>query len=516
MANKNVFNSIQVRKPGSNHFDLTHDVKLTLDMGELIPVLVMDCVPGDRLNVSFESLIRFAPLIAPVMHRMDVTIHAFFVPNRLLWPDWETFITGNNLAGVEEGPTPAHPYVTLNPANYSTYPLIDYMGLPEPGTADVEVNAFPFAAYQLIYNEYYRDQNLIDPVPCELDPGSQPSIEAGLFTMRKRAWEHDYFTAALPFAQKGSAIDIPLGDVTLDPNWAVDTDGPVFVNNAGNAVQFDTSVPGEFIAGSPDPTGFTAINGNKVAFDPRESLVVQATTINDLRRAFRLQEWLEKNARGGTRYTESILMHFGVKSSDARLQRPEYITGTKTPVVISEVLNTTGTDDLPQGNMSGHGISVVNSRNGSYFCEEHGWVMAIMSVLPRTAYQQGVPRMFSRFDRFDYYWPEFANIGEQEVKNQELYVDQLNPNGTFGYVPRYSEYKYMPSRVAGDFKTTLDFWTLGRIFTSAPQLNEQFVTSDPTKRIFAVVDPGVDSLYCHVLNKIHANRPMPKFGTPTL
>ena len=229
-----------------------------------------------------------------------------------------------------------------------------------------------------------------------------------------------------------------------------------------------------------------------------------------------MQEWLEKNARGGTRYIESILSHFGVKSSDARLQRPEYITGVKSPVIISEVLNTTGEDGgLPQGTMAGHGIAVSSGKSGSYYCEEHGFIIGIMSILPKTAYQQGIPKQFLKKDTLDYYFPSFANIGEQEVKNNELFAYTASAEDTFGYVPRYAEYKYMPSRVAGDFRTTLDYWHLGRIFETQPALNQTFIECKPenTTRIFAVED-GTDPLFCHVLNKIQAVRPMPKFGTP--
>jgi hypothetical protein len=250
-------------------------------------------------------------------------------------------------------------------------------------------------------------------------------------------------------------------------------------------------------------------------FAETDGLELQPTTINDLRRAFRLQEWLEKNARGGTRYIENILTHFGVKSSDKRLQRPEYITGVKSPVVISEIVNTTGqTEGLPQGNLAGHGVSVSSGRSGSYFCEEHGYIIGIMSVMPKTAYQQGIPKTFLKNDTLDYFWPSFAHIGEQPVTNNEIYAYTASAEDTFGYVPRYAEYKYMPSRVAGDFRTTLDYWHLGRKFATQPSLNSAFVNCDATKRIFAVDDPEGDSLYCHVLNKIKAVRPMPKFGTP--
>jgi hypothetical protein len=227
----------------------------------------------------------------------------------------------------------------------------------------------------------------------------------------------------------------------------------------------------------------------------------------------------EKNARGGTRYIENILMHFGVKSSDKRLQRPEYITGVKTPVVISEVLNTTGNENqLPQGNMAGHGVAVTTGKYGSYFCEEHGYIIGIMSVMPKTAYQQGVPKTYLKNDPLDFFWPSFAHIGEQPVVNAELFAYTTGDQNTFGYVPRYAEYKFMPNRVAGDFRTTLDYWHLGRIFNNLPSLNQTFIECAPedVDRIFAVLDEpeGTDNLYCQVLHKIRAVRPMPKFGTP--
>jgi hypothetical protein len=502
---KNLFNSIKLQRPKKNVFDLTHDVKLSADMGNLTPILTLECVPGDKFELGCESLIRFAPMIAPVMHRMDVSMHYFFVPNRILWSNWETFITDANSGLVM-------PTITNGGGNLSAAQdkFLDYMGVPPNTTGNYQpVNALPLAAYQAIYNEYYRDQNLIAPVNYKLQDGNQP-FPTGyneLLTLRKRAWEHDYFTASLPFAQKGQAVDIPIGQI--DGDVLVKTTGPtttVLTTGAGQTLPSGTSTPPY----APN-----------TMFAETDGLDIQPTTINDLRRAFRLQEWLEKNARGGTRYIENILTHFGVKSSDKRLQRPEYITGVKSPVVISEIVNTTGQvnqpgqdQGLPQGNMAGHGMSVSSGRSGSYYCEEHGYIIGIMSVMPKTAYQQGIPKTYLKNDTLDYYWPTFANIGEQEVTNAELYAYTPSSSQTFGYVPRYAEYKYMPSRVAGEFRTTLDYWHLGRKFTTQPALNAAFVNCDPTKRIFAVNNTGTDSLYCHVLNKIKAVRPMPKFGTP--
>jgi hypothetical protein len=512
---KNIFNTIQLKKPKKNYFDLTHDVKLSANMGELTPIMCMDVVPGDQINLSCESIIRFAPLTAPVMHRMDVTMHYFFVPNRILWPNWEKFITNNGPQGT--GADLEAPFISstlLTPAQAVNYPtaasLADYLGVPPPSNTQVptKINALPFAAYAAIYNAYYRDQNLIAELNYQLIDGNNTAgtTLASLLQLRKRAWEHDYFTASLPFAQKGAAVDIPLGEIQSNAPIYYDQSSPIGTTLTGTP----NSV---FVPGSNSASTSTDL------FAATQGIDIAPTTINDLRRAYRLQEWLEKNARGGTRYIESILSHFGVKSSDARLQRPEYITGVKTPVVISEVLNTTGTSgQLPQGNMAGHGISVSSGNAGSYYCEEHGWIIGIMSVMPKTAYQQGINKAFTRLEPLDYYWPSFANIGEQEVKMQELYAYTANKDTTFGYVPRYAEYKFMPSRVAGDFRTSLNYWHLGRIFANEPALNQTFIECGPdqTNRVFAVTSPTAQKLYCHVLNKVKAIRPMPKYGTPTI
>jgi len=505
---KNLFNSIQLIKPKRNVFDLSHDVKLSAKMGNLTPILVQECIPGDKFNISCESLIRFAPLVSPVMHRMDVTMHYFFVPNRILWDNWEKFIVDANTPIV--APYIGYTAGFANPTYDGVRRFMDYMGVPpiDGSGTSVNLNALPFAAYQCIYNEYYRDQNLIPPVDYKLvdglNSGTNPDIFR-LLTLRKRAWEHDYFTASLPFAQKGAAVDIPLGTVSGE--------GEVFVNNASAGTTLDGTPYDSVVDNNTASIGGVGANQLFTSFDNVE---VEPTTINDLRRAFRLQEWLEKNARGGTRYIENILTHFGVRSSDKRLQRPEYITGIKSPVIISEVLNTTGTDgQLPQGNMAGHGLSVSSGNYGSYNVEEHGYIIGIMSVMPKTAYQQGIPKTYLKNDPLDYFWPSFANIGEQPVQVQELYAYTANNANTFGYTPRYAEYKYNPSRVAGDFRTTLDYWHLGRIFASEPTLSQEFIecTPDDVERVFAVQD-DTDNLYCHVYNKIKAVRPMPKFGTP--
>jgi hypothetical protein len=436
---------------------------------------------------------------------MDVSVHYFFVPNRLTWDNWEKYIVDANTPN----PLPYINYTDDFTADQKKF--LDYMGVPpNTGTGITQaLNALPIAAYQAIYNEYYRDENLVSEVDYTLADGNNTGDVVDLVKMRQRAWEHDYFTASLPFAQKGTAVDIPIG--SIDSDVAVNWNN---LNVGGTQLQeFTGSLPLGIATIGASAGQATLGNPNLIA--KTSDLDIQPTTINDLRRAFRLQEWLEKNARGGTRYIENILMHFGVRSSDKRLQRPEYITGLKTPVIISEVLNTSATAEEAQGNMAGHGVAVSTGKYGNYFCEEHGYIIGIMSVMPQPAYQQGIPKTYLKSDPLDFFWPSFAHIGEQPVTNNELYAYTATAEDTFGYVPRYAEYKYQPSRVAGDFRTVLDYWHLGRIFATQPSLNQAFIECDPdqVERIFAVQD-GEDNLYCQIMHKIKAVRPMPKFGTP--
>lgn len=545
----NIFNSIRMKRPRRNAFNLSYESKLTLNMGELVPVMCMPVVPGDKFRVNTESLVRLAPLVAPMMHRVNVFTHYFFVPNRLVWNDWETFIT----QGIDGEQKPVFPKFNLNMLSYSALlkdgmfrdgSLWDYLGLPSvgkigtladdkasPNSVNVpqigfSVSALPFRAYQLIYNEYYRDQNLTDPVSFSLDSGEILVADLrNLLILRRRAWEKDYFTSALPWLQRGPEVTVPVGGdqfstVTLDRTAG----NQMVLNNNGKAANGELFAPGT--AGVTGTLGWKNESGSSSGpawLDPNGTLKVDTSqlgvNINDLRTSNALQRWFERNARGGSRYIEQILSHFGVRSSDARLQRPQFLGGGRMPISVSEVLQTSSTDETsPQANMAGHGISAGVNNGFKHYFEEHGYIIGIMSITPRSGYQQGVPRDFTKFDNMDFYFPEFAHLSEQEIKNKEIYLsdDATYNEGTFGYTPRYAEYKYKASESHGDFRGNLAYWHLNRIFADKPNLNTTFVECNPSNRVFATSQTEDDKFWVQLYQDVRALRLMPKYGTPML
>lgn len=553
----NIFNSIRMKRPRRNAFNLSYESKLTLNMGELVPIMCMPVVPGDKFRVKTESLVRLAPLVAPMMHRVNVFTHYFFVPNRLVWNEWEDFIT----KGVDGEDMPIFPKITLgqstaafvlNQGYFNDSSLWDYLGLPSiksigttngrspsPNSVAVpdqfQVSALPFRAYQMIYNEYYRDQNLTDEIAISLDSGniSDQNSLVDLLSLRRRAWEKDYFTSALPWLQRGPEVSVPVQGAggSMDVVYENTLGKPMQIWVDGSGREFE---PGKAydLTMTPDSgnianADFIAVNGgvnNRAPeLDPNGTLKVNVDemgiNINDLRTSNALQRWFERNARGGSRYIEQILSHFGVRSSDARLQRPQFLGGGRMPISVSEVLQTSSTDETsPQANMAGHGISAGINNGFKHYFEEHGYIIGIMSITPRSGYQQGVPRDFTKFDNMDFYFPEFAHLSEQEIKNQELFVTNDNSynEGTFGYTPRYAEYKFHPSEAHGDFRGNLSFWHLNRIFEDQPNLNTTFVECNPSNRVFATSETEDDKFWVQMYQDVKALRLMPKYGTPML
>lgn len=492
-------------------------------MGLLIPAMVFDAVPGEKFTVSNEALIRFAPLVSPMFQRLNVTFHTWFVPYRILWPGWEDYITETKTAGV----LPSFPFLKIESTGSNYSELLDYMGIPDPTlvagtpTNDEEISAMRFAAYQCIYNEFYRDENLVAEVPYQLVDGDN-STNVDLFQMRKRAWMHDYFTSNLPFAQKGDAVKMPISiDDALvrraaDPALGTppgETTSDVDVTNvsfpvSGTELKIDNVL-------SRDP--FINTGENLYADN---SGISGTTTINEFRLAYQLQRYLERAARAGTRLVEWIKGMFDTTLPDYTAQRPQYVGGSISPVQISEVLNTTGVvGELPQGNMAGRGISHAQGQGSTFVAREHGCFITMMSIMPETLYQQGIEREYSKIrDPKEFLNPMFAHLGEQATDKRELVAFKTHAQPTFGYLPRYAEYRTIPNRVAGDFRTTLNYWTMSRIFDVVPDtvLDDTFIECDPTHRVFADTDPNNQKLYVQVFNRVRAVRPLPKYGTPAL
>lgn len=532
----NLFTQVPVPNVKKNLFDLSHEVKMSGKFGFLYPILCLDTLPGDRIRNTMNAMIRFAPMLAPILHRCDVTTHFFFVPIRILTDHWEDFITG----GQDGTEAPVLPFLTpLGFAAATPYmekgSLWDYMGLPvhagaapAGGWGTTPISVLPFRAAAKVWNDYYRDPNL--DTEMELDTDLQgnvtaASITSGILDLGKyrRAFEKDYFTSALPWAQRGQQVLVPMS-VLVDR--AEYTSGAPFTGSGdimhGGGPDFDLLLSDA--DGAPPPGG-----GQLNLYGENSEI-----TINDFRRALAIQRWMEANARGGARYVEQIKGHFDETVPDYRLMRAEYLGGGKQPVSISEVLSTAGSTENDLGDMAGHGISVGRTNKFTYRCQEHGYVIGFLSVTMRTAYSQGISRMWTREDKFDHAWPELANIGEQEILSREVFYSfdsaDMDDNDTlFGYIPRYSEYKFQNDRIAGDFRDNLGFWHLGRNFTARPTLDVAFTTifdngggggaadsqEENFRRIFAVQD-GSDYLWMQLYHHLTAKRPLPYFGVPQI
>ena len=497
-----------------NKFNLSHYKLLSCSQGELIPTCLMEVLPGDSVQHATHMLVRVLPLLAPVMHPVRATIHHWFVPHRLVWDDWEDFITGGE-DGMDASVFPT--ITTPASTGFAVGSLADYLGVPT-GVASRAVSALPFRAYNLIFNEWYRDQDLQTPLAISTASGADSTTSTALVN---RAWEKDYFTSSRPWEQKGPAVSIPLtGDA---PVLGIGKGNQTYTNTNVNVYESDQTT-GVLPFASPtdqptDPNRFwiegTAATGGYPNIRADLSGVT-AVTINELRLALALQRYEEARARYGSRYVE-YLRYLGVRSSDARLQRPEYLGGGRQPIQFSEVLQTApttdGDDSEGVGNLKGHGIGFLRSNRYRRFFEEHGYVITLINVQPKTMYVQGLSRTWNRRTKEDFWQKELEHIGQMEVLNKEVYFPGASPEGVFGYQDRYDDYRRMESSIAGEFRTTLDFWHMARIFSSAPALNASFVSSNPTNRVYSVTDDTVDKLWIMTNHSIQARRMLSKTGS---
>lgn len=482
-------------------FSLSHYKLATMDLGYLVPLTWYEVIPGDSVQQATSALVRVTPLLSPVMHPVRVRIHHWFVPNRLIWEDFEDFITG----GEDGTSTPEHPYIVLNGAIGGA--LYDNLGIPQATYSSFNVSALPFRAYQLIYNHNYRDQDLVDPAALSIASGQDSTTYKSL---QKVAWEKDYFTTARPWEQKGDEVTIPLvGDApvlgigTKDQTWPYTNQQVYETGGSGTTTYakarvFDSSASQheQYVEEDPSNTGYPFIRADLSA--------VSGVTINDLRLALAIQRMQEARARYGSRYVE-YLKYLGITPADGRLNNPEYLGGGRQTIQFSEVLQTAeGTD--PVADMKGHGIGAVRTNRWRRFFGEHGIVMSLMSVVPKAIYCNSMDRAWFREVKEDYFTRELQFIGEQEIYYKETYSEHSTPDEIFGYQQRYDEYRQKHSRISGDFLGTLNHWHYGRIHSGDTALNQTYIECTPTKRVYA--DQAGKSLYVMSNHSIQARRPI--------
>lgn len=562
-----LYTSIPAPKVPRNTFDRSRPNTLSMHFQKCVPTLLEEIYPGDNFFVGSETFARLQPLLAPVMNNMKISNHAFFVPLRTINKHFSEFMFNNRTGDYSE----VLPYtdtavlygiVRILCDNSSDFDyqlaadiirLYDFIGLPFVYSSNLNsydfvnfwiedpwnislasnpkrVNLAPFFAYQKIWSEYFRDENLQDD-PLEpygsfdyqdatgyiqfladaVDEDDYPAVFSfaeRFLRLRPRAWAHDRFTSSLPFAQRGPDVLLPIaGQVPV-------------VAGTGSAGQSGvTGSVGYTQQPRQDGQLFTTVDQQPVNINLEAdfSNAELTTTINDFRRAERLQRWFENSARGGVRPNEATLAHFGVRTPDATLDRAEFLGGYMQPLVISEVAQTSETtESSPQGTLAGKGTSYKGSRLFKHFFTEHGFVFVFTSALVRANYWQGIPKVFSRMQRDEYYWPEFANLGEEPVYTKELYAAAESEDDVFGYVPRYSDLKSAQGEVHGDMRSSLDFWTQTREFENVPVLNEEFIFGDPSLSPFAVASKTVDPIIVTIQYKVKASRLMPFYGVPTI
>jgi len=495
-------------------FDRSHGVKTTFDAGKLIPILVDECLPGDTFKLNMTAFARLATPIHPIMDNMYMDTHFFSVPIRLLWDNWQKF----NGEQIDPGDSIDYLIPTLtSPAvdGYAEGSISDYFGIPTK-VPDMEHSALWHRAYNLIWNEWFRDENLQDSLTVPRGDGPDTVSD---YSIQRRGKRHDYFTSSLPWPQKGAAVQLPLG--TTAPVQSTN-DIPLFTGGGvtNQTMNVSGSTNDQFYLGGTPAGDSTVTFGTTTGLEADLSAAT-AATINELRQAFQVQRLLERDARGGTRYIELIKSHFGVSSPDARLQRPEYLGGGSTPVNITPVTQQSSTDaTTPQGNLAGFGTAHLNNHGFTKSFTEHCIIIGMVSVRADLTYQQGLNRMFSRSTRYDFYWPALSHLGEQSVLNKELFAAGTSADdNVFGYQERYAEYRYKPSVITSLFRSnataSLDAWHLSQDFASLPALNASFIEDNPPVDRVTAVPSEPDFIFDSHLS-LRCVRPMPVYSVPGL
>lgn len=540
-----------------SRFDRSSSYKTTFNVGQIIPFYVDEVLPGDTFSIDTSKVVRMQTLLTPVMDDIFLDTYYFFVPNRLTWSHWKQFMGENTESAWIPSVEYEVPQLTAPEGGWNIGTIADYMGIPT-GVSGLSVNALPFRAYALIMNEWFRDENLSDPLNIPVTDATVQGVNTGTFVTDvakgglpyTAAKYHDYFTSALPAPQKGPDVTIPVASagqypvIPLDKNVSFDSSGigmrlgDVETSNPvipSNGTYYPLNYGGG--SGSGSPLGKTGFYIGSLENNPQGSALaplnlwavgdgtVQAATINQLRLAFQIQKLYERDARGGTRYIEILKSHFGVTSPDARLQRPEYLGGNRIPININQVVQSSSTDasGTPQGNTAAYSLTSDNHSDFTKSFVEHGFLIGVMVARYRHTYQQGLERFWSRKDRFDYYFPVFANIGEQAIKNKEIYAQgTAKDDEVFGYQEAWADYRYRPNRVTGEMRSSapqsLDVWHLGDDYESLPSLSDSWIREDSktVNRVLAVSDNVSAQLFCDIYVRNLCTRPMPLYSIPGL
>lgn len=531
-STQHLFSQIPSTQIPRSVFDRSHGYKTTFNSGYLVPFYVDEVLPGDSFKLTATLFARLATPIVPFMDNLYLETFFFFVPNRLVWDNWQKF------NGEQKNPSDSTDFLipTVSGTNVQNQTLWDYFGLPTNVSKALKVNALPFRAYNLIFNEWFRDENLQESL--EVPTGDGPD-DLSNYNLIRRGKRHDYFTSCLPWPQKGPGVEISIGGSANVSIPAGNSLGQIALNEGGGLTVFPYAKVYKLDTGSrsrvidslymensegsePGSTSFVNVGVTIPALTGTANLSsATPISINDLRQAFQVQKLYERDARGGTRYTEILRSHFGVISPDARLQRPEYLGGSSARISINPVQQTSATNETtPQGNLAAFGVCSDSFHGFSKSFVEHGYVFGLVNVRADLTYQQGLNRMWSRQGRFDFYWPVLAHLGEQAVLNKEIYAQGTDDDDkVFGYQERYAEYRYYPGQITGKFRSTdpqpLDSWHLAQKFSSLPTLSSQFIEDNPPVERVVAVQSEPQFLFDSYI-RLKCARPMPVYSVPGL